>query len=630
MFIIKAYQTIEKFLLNVRDIFWDYPDSVFFSRKSAVRNARKFYLKSRPLSHAFTSIFAFLLIASFASADIGAVLQIDRNTLIEGVVIGQDDSGKLQKVLSINPLVITNVQLKRDLSELIYEPLLRVNQDGEVTKVLAENVADVGEGKAYRIKLKEGVRWHDGKEFTSDDVVATFNLLRNLEFGSQTSSVYSKAAAKIDVVKIDKYRVEFNLINQDSVIPNFFEVISFKILPAHLIKDLNTTNIVFPQPYINRHPVGTGPFKVGPLNLDKVELKRNDDYYESVAKLKSIIFKLYKDQDQAISDLKTGQIHSIIGINSDSIQQLSTIPNLNVNKSNIIFNQYWGLYFNLGDAANPVLKDVKIRQAIDSSINKRMVVEALVDSAIEADGPIPPVSFAYCKSTSVKAGDIATGIDKENCYVDRFAYNVQYANRLLDETGWVIGEGQKYRTKESKVLQFDLVYVQNFDREKVVGLISRDLESIGIKLNLIAKTIAEVNNDHLLPGHFDILLYGVSTFIDPDRYELFHSSQIGFPNLNIASYKSKDTTVSIVEAKKVTIPKVDVALEKGRGLLNLTNRKEQYEVFQSIVLKEVPVVFLYHPVYTYITNKRVHGVRLNNMTALEDRFESVTEWYIEI
>lgn len=609
---IKIYQKIESFLLWIRDLVWQYPDTLFFGEYSLTKSTAVGYRQSRPFSHIFLTLVIFVVIGSLALGNIAAFLQINQNTLIEGVVVGQTEEGDLQKVVSVNPLIVTNVQLRRDIAELVYEPLLRVNQDNEKIMVLAESYADIGEGKTYRFKLREGVKWHDGEDFNADDVVATFNLLNSLEYGNQTSSVYSKAATKINITKIDDYRVEFSLKDKNSVIPNFFEVISFKILPEHLMEDLNANTILFPTPFLNLHPVGTGPFISGPLNLNRVELKKNYDYYQDEAKLEKIVFKLYKEQNQAVQDLQSGQIHSIIGINTDSIQKLSTVPNLAVNKSNVFYNQYWGLYFNLSESGNPLLKETKLRQAIAKSINKRILAETLVESAVVADGPIPQTSFAYAKD------------------VDRVDFDTAEASKLLDSLGWTMKAGDKYRMKKGEVLEFNIVYVQNPDRDKVVEVITRDLEQVGIRIVPVAKTISEVNNDHLLPSFFDILLYGVSTFIDPDRYELFHSSQIGYPNLNIASYKSEEETTSIVNGKKERLPEVDYVLERGRSLIDEDARAEQYKVFQEIVLSELPVVYLYHPVYNYITNKRVKGLHLDNMTSLEDRFDGVTGWYIEV
>ncbi len=605
------FSFFEKILIDIRNFFWEYPDLLFFSKNSLTKRVSIAYLKSRPFSHALLLIVGFLAISLAMITNVDAFLRINTDTFIEGVVVGENDNGELQKVISINPLIVTNIQIKRDIIELVYEPLLRIDQNGDVQLVLAESYADLGDSKVFRFKLRENVRWHDGSEFTADDVVATFKLLSNLEYGQQTSSVYSKAATKIDIKKIDKYRVEFSLKDKNTVMPNFFEVIAFKILPASKIDELNVNNIIYAEPQINRKPIGTGPFKVLSLNGDKITMYANENYYNGKPNLKKVIFRLYKDQNQAINDLKTGQIHAMVGLTSDSIQDIQTYPNLAIHSSNVIYNQYWALYFNLSDSGNETLKDLKVRQAINYAINKQLVSEALVDLATPAKGPIPETSFAFYD-------------------YDVYSQSLEKANDLLEEAGWILEDGQNYRKKDGKILEFNFVYVKNFDRDKIVKVIQDDLKSVGIKLNLISGTISEVNNNYVLPSYFDILLYGVSTFIDPDRYELFHSSQIGYPNLNISSYKSEEQTTRIKDGKKERIPEVDYRLERGRSFLDEEARKKEYKEFQRIVLSESPVIFLYHPVFTYITNKRVTGINMDKMTALEDRFHGIINWKIEI
>ena len=153
----KLFAKIETFLIQIRDYFWNYPDRFFLGESSFVAQFRQFFLKSRPFSHIFLNFFLLTLLLFFVSRDISAVLMIDTDTMVEGVIVGQTQEGKVQTVDFLNPLIVTNMQLKRDIAELVYEPLIKVNQDGTLTKVLAENVIDVGDGKKFRIKLREDV-----------------------------------------------------------------------------------------------------------------------------------------------------------------------------------------------------------------------------------------------------------------------------------------------------------------------------------------------------------------------------------------------------------------------------------------------------------------------------------------
>src|SRR5690606_20375939 len=114
-------------------------------------------------------------------------------------------------------------------------------------------------------------------------------------------------------------------------------------------------------------------------------------------------------------------------------------------------------------------------------------------------------------------------------------FNKQEAERLLDDAGWTLKPGAVFRTNDSgELMQFTLYYVENPDRKSVAEQIKNNLKSIGIDVKITqpdsnqAWTLKELNNQVLSPRLFDVLLYGMNTFVDPDRYELYHSSQINY------------------------------------------------------------------------------------------------------
>jgi ABC-type oligopeptide transport system substrate-binding subunit len=126
--------------------------------------------------------------------------------------------------------------------------------------------------------------------------------------------LYSKAANKLEVVKsaVDPDAFEFR-VTGDNVIPGFFEAISFKILPAHLIDDLSAQNIGMPDPYINRNPVGSGPYQLSQATSQFIELKINPNYHGIKPEINKIKFKLFPNEAAALKALQNGQTHSLAG-----------------------------------------------------------------------------------------------------------------------------------------------------------------------------------------------------------------------------------------------------------------------------------------------------------------------------
>ncbi|KXK08390.1 MAG: Periplasmic oligopeptide-binding protein precursor [candidate division WS6 bacterium OLB21] len=266
---------IEQLLYSIRDFLWSYPERLFIDKHSLYNQFRSTYHALRPLSHYLMVAFITFLVVTITGSNVSAMLRINSDTLIEGVIVGLDEQGDVQEISRINPLINSNIQLERDIIELIYESLISVNQSGESTAALAD-YGELDKGRLYRFKLREGMLWSDGQPITTADVEATFNLLQQLEGDPTTSTLYSRAATKMEIIILDDLTFEFKL---NSVIPGFFEAISYKILPAHLLSDVNTDNIVTSDPLINRNPVGSGRYKINSVSDDTITLSQNPNYH---------------------------------------------------------------------------------------------------------------------------------------------------------------------------------------------------------------------------------------------------------------------------------------------------------------------------------------------------------------
>ncbi|MEI7579623.1 MAG: peptide ABC transporter substrate-binding protein [bacterium] len=594
----------EKFLYSFRDLLWNYPDNLLFSKESLLQAFFRIYQKFRPLSHLIFFVLIYSLIFLMFASDLHGLIKVNTEIYQEGIIVGTDENGDLQKLSRINPLINTNIQLEKDLNDLIYESLIRVDQNGTVIPVLADYIV-LKEGEQYQFKLKEGLQWQDGVAVTTQDVEATFSLIQELDKDPGTSTIFSRAASKIDLTILDERSFEFKL---KSVIPAFFESISFKILPSHLISDLNPGNIKASDPIINRKPVGTGPFRLASYKDNNVLLVKNE-YYRNPINFKEIQFKLYPDELSAVDALRSGQVHAISDVSFDLVREIRDEKLYQVYHSNTLYNQYWALYFNLGESGPAFFKEKPVRQAISSAINRKLMLEALLGYAEEAHGPIPPNSFAY---------------NKQNYY----SYDKAKAIKLLDDAGWKLGiDG--IRAKNGVPLSFDLLVIDNPDRIKIAEVISKDLGEIGIAAKISKENLQTIINDHIQTKQFQTVLYGVQTFIDPDRYELFHSSQIVHPGLNISSYVSTAQVLTVVGRETKKVPQVDDVLDDARKYVDKPSRKKKYDTFQAIINDEVPVVFLYYPQELFIMNQRVKNVQFNNINSIEDRFLTINSWKIE-
>jgi peptide/nickel transport system substrate-binding protein len=275
----------------------------------------------------------------------------------------------------------------------------------------------------------------------------------------------------------------------------------------------------------------------------------------------------------------------------------------------VINNQYWGLYFNMGSTGPASLKDVKVRQAIAMAVNQDTIISALDGYAAVAHGPIPEISFAY--SNQVK-----------------YTFNITQAIAALNAEGYVPGS-DGIRAKGNDRLSFTLTLVNDVDRITVANVIKDDLKQVGIDVSISPTDSQSILNNNILTHNFDLMLYGVQTLIDPDRYELFDSNEIAPPGLNFESYTSTEQRSTVVNGALTKVPAVDADLEEARRIIDETARTKKYEDFQRIIAAEVPLVFLFHPQDFYLVSKRVQGIDLDSITSIEQRFDSISSWTID-
>jgi len=216
--------TISKLLSSSRDFLWNYPEFLFFGENSWWQRLRRFYYEGIPVSHFALLIFSTMLLTFVVVVNAKAILNSNSDTLIEGVIIGVDELGNLQQLNRINPLINTNIQLEKDLNELIYESLIEIDQNGVPVAVLGDFLK-IEEGRIYQFKLKKNIYWHDGTPITANDVAKTFELLQSLEEDPKTSTIFSRAAVKMEIAVIDSESFEFKLKGEDTYIPelSFFE-----------------------------------------------------------------------------------------------------------------------------------------------------------------------------------------------------------------------------------------------------------------------------------------------------------------------------------------------------------------------------------------------------------------------
>jgi peptide/nickel transport system substrate-binding protein len=234
---------------------------------------------------------------------------------------------------------------------------------------------------------------------------------------------------------------------------------------------------------------------------------------------------------------------------------------------------YTYMGFNL---KHPWFKDKRVRQAIAYAIDKGEIVDVvLFGLGSPANGPYVPNTWVYDPN------------------VKKYDYDLKKSKQLLKEAGWKDTDGDGILDKEGKKFEFSvLTNMGNRSREQTATIIQYRLRKIGIKMNIRVLEWSTFINEFLDKRRFETVILGWSIGIDPDQYDIWHSSKTREKEFNFVSYNN---------------PEVDELLEKGRRTFDIEKRKKAYYRIQEILADEVPYIFLYVPDATPVVHQELKG-----------------------
>jgi peptide/nickel transport system substrate-binding protein len=497
----------------------------------------------------------------------------------------------------VNPILALS-DADKDLVSLIYSGLMRKNIDDTLIPDLAEKYEVSKDGLTYTFTLKDDIYFHDGEKITAKDVVYTINAAKDPIIKSPKKGNWDG----VFVEEIDEKTIMFTLKQPYA---SFLENATLGIMPMHIWEgspvELNKANI---------EAVGSGPYKISDINkkssgiVDSYKLSIFKKFILGKPHIKSIKLNFYSNEDELLKALSKGDVEQISSITPENAEILkedkyriesSTLPRV------------FGLFFNPNQ--NQLFANKQIISAIDKALDKDNIIrEVLHGYGVVIDDPIPPNMLNYQKL------DNQSPIPHED--------NVKKAKEILAKDGWKIGEDgflQKTITganKKSTVtkLEFSISTGNAIELAKGAQLIQKDLEAIGMKVDIKTFEIGNLNQGVIRPREYDSLLFGQIINHESDLFAFWHSTQRKDPGLNVAMY---------------TNAKVDTILEDAFITVDEQARIKKYAQFESEVKKDMPAVFLYSPNFIYVVSKDIKGLSIDHINSPSDRFLNSYLWYVD-
>jgi glutathione transport system substrate-binding protein len=335
-----------------------------------------------------------------------------------------------------------NDTLSQAMAKSFYEGLYGFDKDMKMIPVLAESHDASKDGLVYTIKLRKGVKFHDGTDFKADAVKANFDRVTNPDNKLKRYGLYSNIA-KTEVV--DDYTARITLKTPFSAFINNLAHPSGVIISPAALKQYGSKDIAF-------HPVGTGPFKfVEWKATDYLKVAKFDDYWrKGYPKVDTITWKPVVDSNSRAAVMQTGEAHFTYPVPYEMADILKAKPELELSAAPSIIVRYLSMNTQQKPFDNP-----KVRQAINYAINKEAVAKvAFSGYAVPADSIVPHgVEFA-----------VKTGV---------WPHDIAKAKQLLTEAGYPNGfETELWSAYNHTIAQ------------KVTQVLQQQLQQIGIKTKI--------------------------------------------------------------------------------------------------------------------------------------------------
>jgi len=489
---------------------------------------------------------------------------------------------------TLNPITATDAYSSA-INSHIYESLIERNRDTlELEPKLAESWKVSLDKFRYRFTIKKNIYWSDGVEFTADDVVYSFNTIKDPKVACMPLKGYYNDIS--ECVKIDRYTVEFvcAAFSGGKAVSPYFLALEFcggmPVVPKHIFDDGSDFN----SHRNNKEPVGTGPYrflrwKTGSL----IELIRNENYWGTKPVIRRITYKIIPEPNVALQMLKKGDIDVM------TVRPIQWERQTNSEKFNerfYKFNYYQPHCSYIGwNSRRPFFSDSRVRRAMTMLIDRESILKKLLfGRGMLVSSTFYALSPAYNKN------------------VAPWPYDPQTAVSLLKEAGWIDTNGDGILDKDGVKFAFTInIPSGTAFSERLSVMIKEDFSRVGIDVSINryewAVFLSKVN-----ARDFDAVILAWNLGYSGDPYQLWYSKEAD-KGSNFCGFSNEEADRIIIAARQE---------------FDDNKRNRMYHRFHEILHNEQPYTFLFCNQEHVAVSKRFSNVKVHVMGL------NIEEWKI--
>ena len=415
---------------------------------------------------------------------------------------GSYTEATLGKVNSMNPLFATT-NSEKVLSKLMFSTITEVDYSGNPGLGLIKSLRAEEDGKVWKIKLRDNLKWSDGEPLTNEDVLFTVGLIQD----PAVKSIYESNLDGVKVAENENGEIVFTL---PVAYADFATALEIPVVPKHELEDAPTKNLI--EDDFSAAPVTSGAFSFNALQTvttsdeEIVYLTANPNYYLGKPMLNSFAIHTYDDKDSIINAVNSGSVTAtaeLSGLDADKI----------TSEAFIFFNT---------TSAN--LKNLNLRLAIRQGLDVSVIRSSAPDTIA--------LNYPF----------IGSQIQLSN-YPQIPAYDFDAAKVKVDE---IRGDSQ---------IHLDIATVNSGYLPVVSETIKEQLNALGIETQL---TVYDETKDFIAnvvsKRSYDILVYEIELGADPDPLPYYHSSQASASGLNLSNYNNSLVDDLLIGARETLDP----------------------------------------------------------------------------
>lgn len=467
------------------------------------------------------------------------------------------------------PLLRPDAWCERIVTHDVYEALIRQDPfSHDILPELAESYDVSEDGLELTFHLRTDVRWHDGEPFSSDDVLFTFDTVRDPAVLAATARANLEAVESYEAPDAATFRLRLRE-------PSFLLLQSLEslvIIPRH----------VFGQGDVNshpalRHPVGTGPFRfVSWRQGREIVLERNESYWGQAAYLDRVVYRFARDRTLALQMLRRGDVDVMPRLAPAQVEEVRGDEEL-LDDYRLESSFAPGYSFIVYNTRRPRLADPRVRRALTMLIDRQTLLCALEGCLGRVVSSPLPVGHP--------------GVDPS---IEPLPFDPPAARRLLDEAGYRRTSRTGIRERDGRPLAFTLlVPTVSESLQRSASVVQQDMVSAGVRMDILAVDWAvflERAGEH----DFDAAALQLTLDWETDYYVLFHSSQAE-GGMNYGAFSSREA---------------DDVLERLRRELDQGRRVELLRRLHRILHREQPQTFLDARVESSLVERSIEGAVL--------------------